>query len=97
MLIPQPDSSAHKQVAELSRLRQVPFDPKHEKNFQFKESQLKNELSSVVLVMKGNSYNLSGQCLPRKNLLSMIDDNPKTCFLIDESNLYLMELHTPTA
>lgn len=39
-----------------------------------------------------NPHNPTGQCFSRKTLLSLIDDNPQTCFVIDESDLALVDL-----
>jgi len=91
-LLPRPCSSAYERVTTLCRLRQISFDLRQEEDFQFNESQLKNELSSVALVMLGNPHNPTGQCFSRKTLLSLIDDNPQTCFMIDESDLALLDL-----
>jgi len=92
VLLPRPCSSAYERVTTLCRLRQISFDLRQEEDFQFNESQLKNELSSVALVMLGNPHNPTGQCFSRKTLLSLIDDNPQTCFMIDESDLALLDL-----
>ena len=92
VLLPQPCSTAYERVTTLCRLRQISFDLRQEEDFQFNESQLQNELSSVALVMVGNPHNPTGQYFPRKTLLSLIDDNPQTCFMIDESDLALVDL-----
>ncbi len=92
VLLPRPCSSAYEWGTTLCRLRQISFDLRQEEDFQFNESQLKNELSSVALVMVGNPHNPTGQYFSRKNLLLLIDDNPQTCFMIDESDLALVDL-----
>lgn len=92
VLLPQPCSTAYERVTTLCRLRQISFDLRQEEDFQFNESQLQNELSSVALVMVGNPHNPTGQYFSRKTLLSLIDDNPQTCFMIDESDLALVDL-----
>ena len=92
VLLPQPCSTAYERVTALCRLRQISFDLRQEEDFQFNESQLQNELSSGALVMVGNPHNPTGQYFTRKTLLSLIDDNPQTCFMIDESDLALVDL-----
>ena len=92
VLLAQPCSSAYERVTTLCRLRQISFDLRQEENFQFNESQLQNELSSVALVMVGNPHSPTDQYFSRKTLLSLIDDNPQTCLMINESDPALVDL-----
>ena len=73
-------------------MRQIPFGLKQEENCQFNEGQLKNELSSSDLVMLDNPHIPTIQGFPRKTLLSLIDDNPQNCLMMDESYLAFVDL-----